>query len=250
MRITNLAKKFKYHPGFFLIRICIIGVFLIATACDSGNEDPVLNTPTPSPTPATFEELIDLGNANLERTFYASAVKAFEAAYRINPDDPEVFLLRGIAYNRLGEYKLAIADFNQVIRMNPEEDEAFYERGSAFGNLNSVTKARDDFSRAIDINPRDPRYFNARGFGYASTGKYQEALIDYDKAALLDPSFGIVYANRAVVNAIIGDDEAADRDLILADDTGVGSDILKEEIRLIRLQRDSVSVNSEYLNRW
>ena len=238
MHITKLAKKVQYSSDFVLVRVCIIGFLLIATACGSTDKEPVLNTPTPSPTPATFEELIDLGNAQLERTFYASAVKAFEAAYRINPDDPEVFLLRGIAYNRLGEYKLAIADFNQVIRMSPEQDEAFYERGSAFGNLNSVEKARDDFSRAIDINSQDPRYFNARGFGYASTGKYQEALADYDEAALLDPSYGIVYANRAVVNAIVGDDEATDRDLMLADDTGVGSDILKEEIRLIRASRD------------
>ena len=245
LHTTKLIKKFKDSVFPFLVRVCMVGVFLITIACGSENEESVMNTPTPRPTPSTFEELIELGNAMSERTFYASAVKAFEAAYRLNPDSPEVFLLRGIAYNKLGEYKLAIADFNQVLRMIPEQDEAFYERGSAFGNLNSVNQARDDFSRAININPEDPRYFNARGFSYATTGKYEEALGDYDKAVLLDPTFGIVYANRAVVHAIVGNDEAADKDLLLADDTGIGSDILKEEVRLIRSQRDSSRVESE-----
>ena len=245
MRTTELTKKFKDSVCSFLIRFCIVGAFLITVACGSENVEPVTNTPAPSPTPSSFEELIELGNVRFERTFYASAVKAYEAAYRLNPDSPEVFLLRGITYNRLGEYKLAIADFNQVLRMIPEEDEAFYERGSAFGNLNSVDQARDDFSRAININPEDPRYFNARGFSYASAGKYEEALGDYDKAVLLDPRFGIVYANRAVVHAIVGNDEAADKDLLLADETGIGSDILREEVRLIRSQRDSYPVESE-----
>ena len=242
--ITNLTKKFKDSMHFLLVSVCVLGIFFISIACGSGNEEPVVNTPTPGPTPSTFEELIALGNVNMGRTFYASAAKAFEAAYRLNPDSPEVFLLRGIAYNRLGEYKLAIADFNQVIRMTPGQDEAFYERGSAFGNLNNVNKARADFSSAININSEDPRYFNARGFSYASVGKYEEALDDYDKAVFLDPSLGIVYANRAIVHAIVGDDEAADRDLLLADDTGVGSDILKEEVRLIRAQLDSSAVES------
>src|SRR5215475_6423608 len=60
------------------------------------------------------------------------AIADYDQAIRFNPNYPDAFNNRGLAYAAdKGQYDRAIADFDQAIRLNPNLAIAFYNRGLA-----------------------------------------------------------------------------------------------------------------------
>ncbi|EEY02286.1 tetratricopeptide repeat protein [Brucella neotomae] len=62
-------------------------------------------------------------------------------------------------------------------------------------NISSLTSV-------IQSNPRDPEGYNVRGSAYGKAGRYKEAMRDFDQA----------YANRALVDRYMGDNNKAVQD--------------------------------------
>ncbi len=55
-----------------------------------------------------------LGVANRMLQHYDAAIDAFTTSLRLNPDDPETFLRRGIVWFYKGEYGVAWSDFDEA----------------------------------------------------------------------------------------------------------------------------------------
>jgi tetratricopeptide (TPR) repeat protein len=60
---------------------------------------------------------------------------------------------RGAALTQLNQPKAAISEFGEAIRMNPNEGNSFLGRGLVEYGLADVNAAQDDFSRAAQIAP-------------------------------------------------------------------------------------------------
>ncbi|MCB1488301.1 MAG: tetratricopeptide repeat protein, partial [Bauldia sp.] len=64
-------------------------------------------------------------------------------------------------------------------------------------------------STVISQNPQDANGYNVRGTAYGKAGKLREAVADFDTAIKLNPNFYQAYANRALVERRLGQDDKA-----------------------------------------
>ena len=186
-------------------------------------------TPRPSPTATPRPDLTpiptDCSRANssyfahhehglnlLNQGEYENAITEFTNAICLNPQNPNAYNNRGIAYKRLGQTQRAIQDYDQAIRLDPQYDPAYYNRGLAYADLGQYQRAIQDYDQAIRLDPQYAPAYNNRGITYADLGQYQRAIQDYDQAIRLDPQYAPAYYNRGVAYGDLGQHQRAIQD--------------------------------------
>ena len=66
-----------------------------------------------------LSELVKMGQKNIETGNYDEALSFFEQALIINPKDPDLWNLKGIALRSMGRYEEAIESFNKSLEIEP-----------------------------------------------------------------------------------------------------------------------------------
>ncbi|MBD3878924.1 MAG: tetratricopeptide repeat protein [Quinella sp. 1Q5] len=64
---------------------------------------------------------------------YTGAIKLYDEAIRLNPNDDMSYNNRGLAYKNLRQYERALQDFNRAIQINPNNASAKYNRSQIHG---------------------------------------------------------------------------------------------------------------------
>ena len=118
---------------------------------------------------------------------YDEAIDDLTEAIRLTPKDADAFVMRGLAWQNLGDFQKAIADYDRAIRNDPESADAFHNRGNAWVYLGKLRKGIADFTRAIQLDPKSAATYTSRGIAWRRKGRYAEALADYERALKLDP---------------------------------------------------------------
>jgi len=95
-----------------------------------------------------------------------------------------------------GQFARAFEHYDEAIRLNPENPEAFYNRGVAFGQTGQYDRALADLNEAIRLKPNDPDYFTNRGSAHYWIGERNKAIADYDEAIRLNPKHTIAFTLR------------------------------------------------------
>jgi tetratricopeptide (TPR) repeat protein len=119
--------------------------------------------------------------------------------------DPEVLRYRGWAYLIFQAPKLALKDFDQALTINPNDADALNGRGFALAKLGQWQKALADAEQAVKLGTPDARlYYNAARTvalvaGYA-TGK-TKAATDEQKFVLQSRALGLLKQALALVPA-------------------------------------------------
>jgi len=152
------------------------------------------------------------GNAYAELNEHERAIKDFDKAIELNPDDAETYYNRGVAYAKLNKYEQAIKDYEKAIELNPDDAKAYYNRGLAYAELNKYEQAIEDYDKAIELNPNYAEAYNNRGFAYAKLNEYERAIKDYGKAIELNPALAAAYNNRGLAYAKLNKYERAIED--------------------------------------
>jgi len=109
-------------------------------------------------------------------------------------------------------YEAQLSEADKAIRLNPNDADAYLKRGLAYALLNQLQRAIEDYNEAIRLKPNAETYFN-RGFFYELLGQPQLAIKDYNEAIRLKPDYAAVYSNRANAYGKLGDNEHRCRDL-------------------------------------
>jgi len=168
---------------------------------------------------------------------FRGSVDACSAGLAVDPQNPELFLRRGIAWFHLGLHGIALEDFEDAAGIayddpRPElwrglalieldrpleainayasairRDRAFMiaylNRGLAYLSTGEPRKAEFDFDLAIRHNPRDVRAWFNRGVAQAAQGLYGDAVESYSAALDLDPRHEPSRLNRAAAERMI-----------------------------------------------
>ena len=79
----------------------------------------------------------------------------------------------------------AIKHYNKAIDLNPQNAGAYYNRGNAYFDLQEYQKALNDYDKAITLNPQYAKAYGNRGSAYSDLKKYPEAINDYSDAKTL-----------------------------------------------------------------
>lgn len=98
----------------------------------------------------------------------------------------------------LGDLDRALRDFEEALKLGPENSGAFFGRGNTYARKNEREKAIADYSEVIRLKPTHSEAWCNRGRVYLAMGKTEEALSDFNEAIRLDPKFAEAYARRAL----------------------------------------------------
>jgi tetratricopeptide (TPR) repeat protein len=159
---------------------------------------------------------------------YKRAVEVLDTAIMVNKSDYSLFTARAKNLSLLGKNKRALKDFNRAIEIFDSDPMTYLNRGICHFAFNDWDKAYSDFSKAAAIEPRLPDAFNNMGYVHIRKGENQEALKMFRKTLSLQPNHPNALLNISQVHFGEGDLEKA-------------SEFAK------RAQNAGAAVNPEYL---
>lgn len=112
-------------------------------------------------------------------------MRMIQEAIQNNPNDPQPYLQRGLAYNHLEEYDKALADFAKVIELDPNNVDAYNFRGTMYFRLGDYERALADYNEAMKLNPDYALLYFNRGYVKVELGSIESAIEDFQTGANL-----------------------------------------------------------------
>ncbi len=88
------------------------------------------------------------GAAHFNNMEYARAIRDFDEAIRLNPQDANGFYHRALAYKYKAQYDRAIQDFDQAIRFNPQDAQIWRNRGAVKKKKGDIAGGDADLAKA------------------------------------------------------------------------------------------------------
>ena len=152
------------------------------------------------------------GIAYFGKDEYDNAIRDYNKAVELKPDNARAYRSRGDAYNNKGEYEQSIQDYDKAIELKPDDATIYLNRGNAYNDKGEHERAIQDYDKAIELKPDDAGAYLNRGVAYNRKGEYDEAIQDYDKAIELKPDDAMAYSNRAAAYNSKGEYDRAIQD--------------------------------------
>ncbi|HET91560.1 MAG TPA: tetratricopeptide repeat protein [Chloroflexi bacterium] len=120
----------------------------------------------------------------------SAAVAEFEAAAVLTPDDPDLWVWRGVLYRKLGQHDDAEAAFEQAHSLYDTEADFLLERGVISLQVGDLDAAQADAEALIAEAPQSGWGYYARAGIMATRENYAAALSDLDRAIELADQAG------------------------------------------------------------
>ena len=176
---------------------------------------------------------------------FVQAIKDFDEAIRLKPNDSNLYLARGATYGMSEQLDKAIADFERVLALVPDSGDAFMNRATArnrkgdrVGSLSDYTKAIGfipenwmawdgrcwvraiighdlegalaDCEKAMQLHPDAANTLNTRGFIFYRQGRFEDAIGSYDASIARDPKVASSYYMRGLARGKLNQDASGD----------------------------------------
>ena len=127
---------------------------------------------------------------------FEDALKAYEKAIELKPNYAFAWNNKGVTLNELGKYEEAIKALDKAIELDPKNATAWNNKGIPLDNLNKFEDALKAYEKAIELKPNFAFAWNNKGTALDHFGKYEEAIKAYDKAIELDQKYAAAWINK------------------------------------------------------
>jgi tetratricopeptide (TPR) repeat protein len=158
-----------------------------------------------------------------EITCQKKAIDTLNEAIALNRTYLDAYLQRASCWSRLKEYDKAIADASVAIQLDPEQPNGYFSRGVAYFIKGDEKKSADDIRKAIadldklvELQPQAPVGYYFRGLARLRTKELDKAMDDLNKAIELEPRFAKAYEARSKLWEGAGKGDKARDDMIKA----------------------------------
>ncbi len=104
----------------------------------------------------------------------------------------------GLIKSHYGRHEEALKDYDKAIKMNPNNYYAINNRGYTYNLLEKYEKAIEDFNRAMTIETDFAYALNNRGFSKIKLGLKEDGLKDLEKSMTIDGTNSYCYLNFGI----------------------------------------------------
>jgi len=126
-----------------------------------------------------------LGHKFFRKNNLAEALRAYDEAIRIQPNNPEAYFWRGRLFVSKGDMEKAASDFRRAVALNPSYVEAYENLGWLFSQTGDFDESIRYLTRSIELRPDNGWAYYQRGHSYYKKGDMESALKDAKKACRL-----------------------------------------------------------------
>lgn len=115
---------------------------------------------------------------------FRSAVKLYEKALVLDPNNTEILEKLVYAKSNMSKYKSAISNLNSLIMLKPESSKFYFFRGFANFRLKNYKSAVLDYSKAIEVQEdkiSNLSIYSERGICKMYLNDFKGAISDFNK---------------------------------------------------------------------
>ena len=160
--------------------------------------------------PNNYEVFLMKGNANCLMNNIKRAVREFDRALHVSYDNREETLYRiGMAFQQVNHYKLSIKYLEEAYSLDPENDSVIYELAYGYEKINEIEKSIDYYTKYLDEEPFSENVWYNVGVLYNKLNNFEKAIDSYDFAIAIDDYYSSAYFNKANTLANHGEFEQA-----------------------------------------
>ena len=183
--------------------------------------------------------LTTLGIALSRLRRYDDALKAFDKAVQLKPDDPEPWWHMGNVLIGAGRLTEALLCLEHTLKLDPRHCEAAYQAGHILNGLERFEEALAYLDRSAELRPDHALTLYMRALVRKNLCRLEEAFADNQRAIELDPANADACNNMGAILGALGRMEEAlswyDRSLAIRPD--VARTLLNKGGALVDLRR-------------
>lgn len=116
-----------------------------------------------------------------------------------------------------GKYNEAIVLFSDALEADPNHPDIYSDRGVAYLHLKNEQKCMEDLNTALTLQPEYSFRFASRAYAKDFFGKTEAAIEDYEKAVALDPEDAVAHNNLGLLLEKLGFKKQAQENFKRAD---------------------------------
>ena len=102
-----------------------------------------------------FDDYAMLGFRAYDDRKYRDAVKYFDKALELKPDNKKVLYYQGMSSYKIQEYEKAVEYYSKALRIDPWFKEAWKCKGDALLLIERFRDAVECYNKALEIDPFD-----------------------------------------------------------------------------------------------
>ena len=130
---------------------------------------------------------------------HQGALKAYDVALELKPDDVETLINKASSCNDIKNYALALEILERAIQIRADIPEAWSNKGIALSNLNLYGRSVSAYDEAIKLNPNYFEVWSNKSIPLYKLKKFEEAINACDKALTLKPDYAEAWCNKGVI---------------------------------------------------
>jgi tetratricopeptide (TPR) repeat protein len=133
------------------------------------------------------EYLANLGHTLRRLGRNEEALKVFDKAAQLDPDDAELWASLGKTLVDLARPAEALLSFQHTLKLKPRHRAALYASAVLLCELKRPEEALGHFDRCIELQPDDASTLRKRALVFIDLERFEQALADFQRAHALDP---------------------------------------------------------------
>ncbi len=137
------------------------------------------------------------------------AIKIFDRALEIKPDDYDSLRSKGVSLSKLGKEEEAIKLFDRALEIKPDDCNSLRSKGISLSKLGKEEEAIKLFDRALEIKPDDYDSLRSKGISLSRLGKEEEAIKLFDRPLEIKPDDHNSLKSKGVSLSKLGKEEEA-----------------------------------------
>jgi len=138
-----------------------------------------------------------MGLLSVHAAQYDLAVEWFARAIR-QEAKPQYLASLGVALQSQGRFEAALRTFDKAIQLKPDDSELWQNLGNVLVDLNHPDQALLSFQHALKLNPRDWKAANKSAHILVRSGRLNEALSHFDLCDQVQPDCAATLQMRAL----------------------------------------------------